>query len=158
MILGSPPTPNSVYFPAPAPGALTSLGAGSRSALRYSHASRHASGTGRDAPVPPTTRPSPVSSQHSTPSSRPIRRNIAFSPAPSAAAESSSLRRPRTLVIAVARSPPSRCPTSSVTAANEVSGGTASRVMPCRPHAWITSAGTWPRASPRAKRGDSRFD
>ena len=147
VILGSPPTPNSVYFPAPDPVALTSAGAGSRSALRYSHASRSASGSGRAA-VPPTTRPSPVSSQHSTPSSRPIRRNIASSPAPSATAESSSLRRPRTRVIAVARSPLSRCPTSSVTAANEVSAGTASKAMPYRPHAWITSAGTWPRASP----------
>ena len=148
VILGSPPTPNSVYFPAPAPGVLTSVGAGSRSALRYSHASRIANGPGRDAPVPPATRPSPVSSQHSTPSSRPIMRNIASSPAPSATAERSSLRRPRTRVIAVARSPLSRLPTSSVTVANEVSGGTASKVMPCRPHAWITSGGTWPRASP----------
>ena len=148
MILGSPPTPNSVYVPVPAAGTLTSAAAGIRSALRYSHASRSASGLGSDGPVPPMTRPSPVSSQHSAPSSRLISRNIASRPAPSATADSSNLRRPRTRVISVARSPLSRRPTSSVTAANEVSAGTASSGRPCRPHAWSTSSGTLPSASP----------
>ncbi len=147
VILGSPPTPNSEYFPAPSPATLTSA-AGIRSALRYSHASRSASGRGSDGPVPPMTRPSPVSSQHSAPSSRLISRNIASRPAPSATADSSSRRRPRTRVISVARSPLSRRPTSSVTAANEVSAGTASNGRPCRPHAWSTSSGTLPSASP----------
>ena len=78
--------------------------------------------------VPP--RSLAASSQHSGPSSRPIRRKIASSPAPSATADSSSLRRPSTRVMAVARSPLSRRPTSSVTAANEVSAGTAISAVP----------------------------
>jgi hypothetical protein len=151
VILGSPPTANSEYLQSPAAGicgALTLTVAGSPSACRYSLASRRASGPGRDGPVPPTTRPVAVSSQHSAPISWPLSRNIASRPAPSATADSSSLRRPRTLVMAVARSPLSRRPTSSVTAANEVSAGTASRVTPCRPQAWITSGFTSPSASP----------
>ena len=50
--------------------------------------------------------------------------------------------------MAVARSPFRRRPTSSVTAANEVSAGTASRVIPCLPQAWISSGFTSPSASP----------
>ena len=144
VILGSPPTPNSEYWPASG----VCVAPGRRSALRYSQASRTGSDPASVAPVPAATRPVPVSSQQSGPRSRPIRRKMASSPAPSATADSSSLRRPSTRVMAEARSPLSRRPTSSVTAANEVSGGTASRVMPCRAQAWITSGGTSPTASP----------
>ena len=41
--------------------------------------------------------------------------------------------------MAVARSPLRRRPTSSVTAANEVSAGTASRTIPCLAHASISA-------------------
>ena len=151
LILGSPPTPNSEYFPSPAAGICgppTRTAAGSRSALRYSPARRTPSGPGSSGPVPPTTRPVAVSSQQSAPVSRPISRSMASRPAPSATADSRSLRRPSTLVMAATRSPFRRRPTSSVTAAKEVSAGTASTAMPCWPHARITSGFTSPRASP----------
>ena len=73
MIRGSPPTPNSEYSLVPPGRAVTSVTAGSRSALRYPQASSSASGLGRDTPVPPTTRPIPVSSQHSAPISPGVR-------------------------------------------------------------------------------------